>query len=338
MLPSRRKNLFRLVVSCITALAVLSILEVGARVAGYQPWSIRRADIVVEPGQTFYQSHPSLGYRHLPGHFKVTLSGSYVFTATHHASTLRITQPLATLNQQSAAQDIWLFGDSITYAWSVNDEESYPWLLHEKLPGYRVVNFGVNGYGTVHALIQLREALSQQPRPQLAIVTYASWHDPRNTFIRLRRKMLLPASHLGPLHQPYARLIADGKIEIVNDSLVYREFPLMRYSAFMHAVEEAYNSYEERHARSHEITKLLFKEIIDLCKARAIPVIIVSVTSDPLTTDLLNYCASQGAKTIDISVDLTIKENNNLPFDSHPSAAAHRQYAEKLASFLRQQL
>ena len=231
-----------------------------------------------------------------------------------------------------------MFGDSITYGWSVNDEESYAWLLHEKLPEYRVVNFGVGGYGTVHALIQLREALSQQQPPQLAIVTYASWHDPRNTFIRTRRKMVLPSSHLGPLHQPYAQLTMDGKIEIVNDSLTYREFPLMRYSAFMHAVEETYNSYEERHARSHEITRLLFKEIIDLCKAKAIPVIIASVTSDPLTTDLLNYCASQGAKTIDISVDLAIKENNNLPFDSHPSAAAHRQYAEKLASFLRQQL
>lgn len=231
-----------------------------------------------------------------------------------------------------------MFGDSITYGWSVNDEESYPWLLHEKLPEYRVVNFGVGGYGTVHALIQLRDELSQQRPPQFAIVTYAAWHDPRNTSIRLWRKMLLPASHLGPVHQPYARLTEDGKLEIVNDSLAYREFPLMRYSAFMHAIEEAYNSYEERHARSREITRLLMKEIIDLCKAKAIPVIIASVTSDPLTTDLLKYCASLGAKTIDISVDLTIRENNNLPFDSHPSAAAHRQYAEKLASFLRQQL
>ncbi|HET8669994.1 MAG TPA: GDSL-type esterase/lipase family protein, partial [Candidatus Saccharimonadales bacterium] len=229
--------------SCITALVVLSILEAGARVAGYRPWSIRRADIVVEPGQTFYQSHPSLGYTHLPGHFKVTLSGSYVFTATHLTSTLRITQPLATLNQQGTLRDIWMFGDSITYGWSVNDEESYAWLLHEKIPEHRVVNFGVGGYGTVHALIQLREALSQQQPPQLAIVTYASWHDPRNTLIRIRRKMLLPSSHLGALHHPYAQLTADGKIEIVDDSLAYREFPLMRYSAFMHAVEEAYNSY-----------------------------------------------------------------------------------------------
>lgn len=316
------------------ALLIVLVLEVGSRVAGYRPWSVTKAEIVVHPGQTFYKSHPLLGYTHLPGDFQVTLSGSYVFRATHLTNTLRTTQPLATSSKQSAPKDIWIFGDSVTYGWSVNDEESYPWLLQEALPDYRVVNFGVGGYGTVHALIQLREALRQQQQPQVVIVAYGSWHDPRNTFIRMRRKMVQSASHLGPLNHPYAQLAHDGTVQIVNHTSEYREFPLMRYSAFIHAIEQTYNSYEERHAQSHEVTRLLMKDIIDLCKAKAIQVIIAGLTSDRPTSDLLNYCASQGAKTVDISVDLTIKENNNLPFDSHPSSAAHRQYAGKLASVI----
>ena len=335
MLPGPRESIFRLILSIVTALVVLSTLEVGARVAGYEPWSISKADIVVEPGQTFFRSHPSLGYTHLPGQFKVTLSGSFVFTATHLDNTLRITQPST---EQNAKQEIWIFGDSITYGWSVNDEQSYPWLLRERLPTYRFVNFGVSGYGTLHSLIQLREALTNQRSPRFAIIAYAAWHNPRNTLIRMRRKMLVNSTHLGPVTHTYARLTHDGKVDILNDPLNYVEFPLMRYSAFIHALEQTYNAYEERNAHSDEITKLLMKDIIDLCKARKIDVIIAGLTSDRTTAEFLGYCETQGAEIVDISVDVTIKENNNLPFDSHPSAAAHRQYAEKLATFLNRRL
>jgi hypothetical protein len=34
--------------------------------------------------------------------------------------------------------------------------------------------------------------------------------------------------------------------------------------------------------------------------------------------------------TVDISVDLNKAENNNLPYDNHPSAVASQQYAQKL--------
>ena len=112
----------------------------------------------------------------------------------------------------------------------------------------------------------------------------------------------------------------------------------MRYSAFMHAIEQTYNAYEERNSHSDQVTKLLMKEIIDLCRAKRIEVIIAGLTSDPITTDLLSYSEQQGAEIVDISVDLTLKENNNLPFDSHPSAVAHRQYAEKIVTFLNQRV
>jgi hypothetical protein len=242
---------------------------------------------------------------------------------------------LDTYGRGDVKKEMWVFGDSITYGWSVNDEEAYPWLLREKFPDYEVVNFGVSGYGTLHSLIQLREALKNGKRPELVILAYASWHDVRNTFIRIRRKMLAPSAHLGPLAQPYARLTSDGKLDIFMDTVEYREFPLMRYSAFMHALEESYDRYEERHARSHEVTKAIIKEMSDLCRSQQIEFVVVSLTSDPTTSDMLEYCQREGRKTANIWVDMNIKENNNLPFDSHPSALAHQQYASKLESFLR---
>ena len=67
-----------------------------------------------------------------------------------------------------------------------------------------------------------------------------------------------------------------------------------------------------------------------------IELVVAGLTSDPGTADMLSYCNAEGLKTVDIWVDfLNIKENNNLPYDSHPSAVAHRQYAQKLEHFLR---
>jgi hypothetical protein len=167
------------------------------------------------------------------------------------------------------------------------------------------------------------------------ILAYAPWQDMRNTFIRMRRKMVASAAFLGPVNQPYARLGRDGRLDVFTDTLAYREFPLMRYSAFIHALEETYDRYEERHSQSHEITKVIIKEISDLCVAHGIKLVLASLTSDPIGSDMVEYCRREGMTTADIWVDLSIKENNNLPYDSHPSAIAHRQYAHKIESFLR---
>lgn len=334
---SRRKRFAFHTVSFFLGVALFLLLaEIGARILGYHPWQVKQAEIVVAPGGRFYEAHPTLGYRHLPGQFKITLSGAFTFKATNLGNSLRITRPLNSYKFKDNRKEIWLLGDSVTYGWSVNDEESYPWLLQERFQDYQIVNFGVNGYGTLQSLIQLRMALGNGRNPRLVILAYASWHDVRNTFIRLRRKMLAPATHLGPVNQPYARLTSEGKLDVFTDTIAYREFPFMRYSALMNALEEAYDRYVERHAQSHEVTKAIIREMYDLCRSNGIEFVVVELTSDPTTSDMSEYCHREGIKIGSIQVDfINIKENNNLPFDSHPSALAHRQYAQKLESFLR---
>jgi len=330
----KKRRWLHLIYYILLVLFAASLAEVGARMKGFRPWQEPQFNIVVEPGGKFYAQHPTLGYSSLPGKFKVTLNGTYSFEVTNLVNSLRATRPLEA-HPAGARKGMWIFGDSITYGWSVNDRDTYCWLLQEELPDYEVVNFGVNGYGTLQSLIQLREALKNGNEPQVVILTYASWQDVRNTFIRMRRKMVATAAFLGPVNQPYARLDSNGRLEVFSDALAYREFPLMRYSAFIHALEESYDKYEERHSQSHEITKVTIKEISDLCLAHGIRLVVASLTSDPISSDMLEYCSRERITTADAWVDLSIKENNNLPYDSHPSAIAHRQYAHKLESFLR---
>jgi hypothetical protein len=334
MLTRRKKIIFCLVFFTLFLLVFIPAAEILARVTGHRPWVVNELRVKVEPGGHLYTTHPTLGYAPVPGQFKVTIDDSYVFRFTNLSNSQRVTHPLNTYPVQSGRNEIWILGDSITYGWSVNDEDAFPWLLQADLPNFEIVNFGAMGYGTLQSLIQLREALQLRNKPKLIILNYASWHDVRNTFIRARRKMLAVASSLGPVNQPYARFTKDEKLEIVQGTLQYREFPLMRYSAFSNMLEETYDEYEERYVDSHKVTKAIMKEIAKLCRAEGIEVVVAALTSDSTTSDMLAQAQSEGMKTFSMFVDLSIKENNNLPFDSHPSAAAHRQYAQLLKPYL----
>lgn len=74
---------------------------------------------------------------------------------------------------------------------------------------------------------------------------------------------------------------------------------------------------------SHDVSKAIIEEFAELCK-------VAGIVSDAPTAEMLEYCKSRGMTTVDISVDLNIKENTNLPYDNHPSALEDRQYAQKL--------
>src|SRR6266404_7499882 len=183
-LSRRKRFFFSLIIFSFPIVSFLLLAEVGLRMKGLHPWIVRRTDWVkVEPPGSYQNLHPTLGYITKPGEFTITLPGPYSFKTTYLENGLRITHPLNTYSEKRK-KELWIFGCSFTQGWTVNDEETYPWLLHEELPDYEVVNFAVIGYGEVQSLIQLREALARGARPALVILSYASVHDVRNTLPR----------------------------------------------------------------------------------------------------------------------------------------------------------
>jgi hypothetical protein len=324
----------------ISALIILSLTlaEVILRIKGGEPWQISPVDIIVEPGGTFTRKHATLGYTHLPGVFTVTLCRtSYSFTVTHLRNTLRVTHPISSYERDSSKKEIWIFGGSFTHGWSVNDEETFPWLVQEKFPNYEIVNFGVSGYGTIHSLIQLQEALRKKNKPELAVLTYASFHDRRNIFSRSRRKEIAPWNKLGPLSHPYARIDRQGTLRFCASKMSYIEFPLMRYSTLMHQVENLYNEMEEYYFHGHEVSKVLIKEFSQVCARNGIKLVVAGIISDPLTLDMLEYCKREGILAVDISIELNHK-TLNYPHDGHPSPLGQKKYAQKVISFLKTML
>jgi hypothetical protein len=330
-LSKRKKFVFFALYSLVLALVFSLTAEVALRLKGYAPYSGADVAVRVEPGGRFYQQHPTLGYTQLPGRFTVFFWDTS-FVSNHLPNTLRITHPLETYGEAKTKDEVWIFGCSFTEGWGLKDDETYPWLMQEKFPEYEIVNFGVGGYGTIHSLIQFREALAAKT-PKVAVLAYANFHDERNTFSRQRQKWVVTARNLGPIAQPYARFDGQGNLQYLFGAGDYKEFPLMRYSALAHYIEIKYNQLEERSIHSHDVSKALILEMAKIANEHHVKFVVAGIASSDGTLDMLNFAREHGISSIDISVDL--KAPANRLSDGHPSAVANRQFADKLAGFLR---
>ena len=334
-LTNRERAAIRITLLLILAGLVFALGEISVRLQGRKPWVARTVrGMTIEPGGKLFMRHPTLGFTHIPGVFKVTFPDGYTYRATHLENGLRVTRPDA--GTPSGKPGIWVFGCSFTYGMGLNDTETFPWLLQERFSDYEVVNFAQCGYGTVQALIQLSEAIAARGIPRVAVLTYASFHDERNTLLRHWRKAFFYYNTLGPLQQPYARLAKNGRLRIQLSSAAYRPFPFMRYSALIHCIEEKYDLLMERYViHSHEVTKALIKEFARECASRKVSLVVAGIYRSPETADVLEFCHREGIPAIDIAVDYASDSRYNLlPHDVHPNIAAHRAYAEHLATYL----
>ncbi|MBD3267236.1 SGNH/GDSL hydrolase family protein, partial [bacterium] len=249
-------------------------------------------------------------------------------------NTWRITRPLSRYKKEHGKEEIWIFGGSFTHGWCLNDEATYPWRLQKRFPQYKIVNYGVEGYGTVHSLLQMRQALARKT-PKAVVLAYAHFHDERNTFLRHRRKQIAPWCKLGRLVQPYARLNNEGKLVIKMAEVEYREFPLMRYLSLAHYVEQIYNHVEDRFHNSQAVTQALIGSMADIAKKHKIPFILAGIDHGEA---MMDYAKTHGIPHVDISVNLRRPYYNNSPHDLHPSAAANQVYAQKLGDFLEKEI
>ncbi len=324
---------------CLCGGLVLALLvfalggEALFRLKGLEAWKPAGERIHVSPSGTLFEADPLLGYAPKPGQYMVTIDDAFRFTMTHDAAGERLTAPKA---PPAALPEIWIFGCSFTHGWGVDDAQSYPWLLGERVPGFRVRNLGVSGYGTVHALLAFRQALEQGGKPVAAILAYAHFHDIRNTFLRKRRKAVAAWSNLGPVRQPYARLDA-GTLRIHHEPIKYYPPPLVRHSALVNHLDSAYNEAEYRRHNSHEVSEALVAAMHEEAEAAGVRLLVVGIVWGSDTAAMLEFASSRGIATADIALDLDNRENTNYPYDRHPNGRAMARYAERIAAFIEEQ-
>ncbi len=334
--PQKSRKIWFWAVYAFSLLALLGFAgEAALRLKGLQPWQPLDLPIKVTPGDKLYITHPTLGYANKPGEYTVTLGDGYSYKLTILPDTHRITHPLASYREAGPKKEIWIFGCSFVSGWSLQDQETFPWLLQERFPDYEVVNFGVNGYGTIHSLLQMQEALKTGRVAKMIVYAYAGFHNERNVFLRNWRKIMCSFSKLGQTMQPYARLDAQGRLHCGLARVEYREFPLMRQSALVHFIEQRYDKFEEDYHHSPAVTEALILEMARLAREKGIPLVVAGITDSRGTRQVLHAVREKGVRASDISVDLDTGGYRNLPHDDHPSALADRRYADRLEEIFR---
>ena len=327
----RHHLILNTLVFSVSLLGSLVAAELVARAAGLKPlhWNSNQPE--VSPGGRLMRNDPKFGYVLLPGSFSVKWPTGYISHSTHSAEGRRITHPPRRSGEPPKKNEIWLFGCSFTYGMSLNDNETYAWKLQEMFPDDEVVNFAVPGYGTYQSLMQFEEVLQKGNLPLIAVYAYASLHDERNTLLRKRQKGMAMVNPFG-YRQPYVRLDRKGEFTHFMDDLKYRPFPLARQSALAHLIEERLDEFEDYSVHSGEVTRRLIQRFEELAGQNHVRFIVAGIDSDSAKT--LRKLEAMRIKTVDISVDLSTRENRNWPHDSHPNAAANRKYARKLLTFI----
>ncbi len=328
------RNTLKLVFGNLLVFFVLVLLaDIALRIRGFDTYPGNQPKILVEPNGKYFQKDSLLGYKHLAGKFDITLEGDYTFSTQHDSLGLRVTGH-SHGSDTLIKPEIWIFGCSFTHGWAINDEETFPWILQSKLEDYKIINWGTSGYGTIHFYLQLKEALERENKAEVVIINNADFHFERNSFSYNRRRNVSRWNFLGNLNQPFCNINDKGSLDILYSEVEYSPWTLSRFSPLAYFLQKKYEFYLDREKREQEatITGMLLDNIIALCKDGQISLILSNIAGD---SELFQKSAQKNQiPYLDISVDMSLEENTNHPYDGHPSHQANEAYAEKIHSFL----
>jgi hypothetical protein len=180
------KRLLEVLLHCFLILSgsILPLLlyEVYLRSVDYRPLSVRtRASIFRTPH--VYENDKVLGWRLVPGEFlfEGVSPGARQTRARVLLAGNRATFSEEFVTTSNPKGKIIFLGDSFTFGHGLNDEETYPWLVQQKLAEYTVKNFAVPGYGACQVYLELLELLqSGELNGATIIYGMSEFHETRN--------------------------------------------------------------------------------------------------------------------------------------------------------------
>lgn len=331
---SRRKQIVSWIVISI---CFLPALELTMRILGYRPY--QQVPYTISSSPAFcLSSHPQLGFGLIPGEFKVCINEGSCYTATHGEDSLRITSLSPPID---SLPTIFLMGCSYTYGMGVDDTMTFAFRMEKALPQFHFKNMGVPGFGDIQALLQLRAAIARGDTPSMAMVCYADFHNMRNVLSPFYRRALFAGyeranPQIRPLMQksrmPY--IDESGIVRWEEWTNIYHHWRGRESSAVINALQTIDDAIGVNLQQEEELTVQLFQEIDRLCQANSIPLVVAGLTRTEATRNMLERLSEEGIQVTDISLDLTDRRYNQLPYDSHPNAWAHRHFADRLVRYI----
>jgi hypothetical protein len=259
----------------LTAVSVVITLvagEIAARLLLRRPvrLSDRRNGA---PAVPVHVADPELGWKIPAG------NAVYRFHTTGAKGSVDVHYSIQDGHRATAAQPVQgplliAAGCSFTFGLGLDDQDTWPWLLQERLPEYHVINTGTNGYGTDQALMAAdRAALESKEPVPLVVLWFGDFHIERN---RSTQGMIFFPYPMGkPL------FVEDGQ-GIKSRGLVRFWYPgsLLEHSALVMAVANRMGNVMNQvpsHDGAREVTVRLIREYAKRFAARGTQLAVVMV-------------------------------------------------------------
>jgi len=291
----------------------------------------------MEIARRFDAYHPTRGWTLVPG--LRDLRGGQGETVSSNSRGVRGQREYAT-EKPAGVQRIVVVGDSFSFGEEASDEETYAYLLEQRLPNTEVINLAVHGYGHDQMLITLREA-GMQYHPDIVLLGFLMTDMVRNTLA----------------FRDYAK----PRFELRGNELELRDSPVPAPETVMRAepwrlytldvFRLFYESFEWRSGRlkrrMDELTLAILDEMVRTTKgANAIPLFVYlpergELQADPNTPSwgerfLLPYCGSRAVRCLSVRAAFVAAaaRGQSLYGKYHFSAAGHAVVANEVQRYL----
>lgn len=160
-LPSSRRFLFPIVSVLLSILLVAVVSEIVLRISGYSPSN-------VNPLRAFHEFDLTLGHRGrklISEHFK---RPEFDVLITHDENGFRHQEYQ---NKASLCEhDVFVFGDSFTWGWGVDQGEGFTDGMSLLMPAYCVHNYGIDSTGTAVQYILFDKEVKKSVKPGDTVV------------------------------------------------------------------------------------------------------------------------------------------------------------------------
>ena len=323
----------------LSLLVTIFCTEVCLRLAGFEPYQLPGYSFVSEPTNCFGKD--SLGVTLLPGKFRVDINNGLIHDVTHGLDSTRLTG--STLPDTLNLPLIHVYGCSYVFGQGVSDSETYPYLLQDALPNARVVNYAVPGHGTLQAFLKLKKNLSTEEAPSLVILNYATFHEERNLLSRSFIDKLYTGFRLMDVEKPkmvYPKISMDKdtfEIQYVNVVDEFTPLPMREWFASINLVDTKLSAVKSEEVLNYNASKTLLSSMADLCSQHDVQLLVTNIDERQDSYVIEDFCSTESIAYVSISPDFSNDSYRNLPFDNHPSALAHKFYADKVVAYLVEQ-
>lgn len=308
----------RLLLVVLGIVLALTVVEIGARQAGYEPWPGR----VRTTRAVLHEPDPVLGWRNKAGSFvwPERVPGTGDIRMTFWEGGLRATAP------RRVARDrrLLVLGCSYSQGWAVSDEQTYPWRLQSAFPWLEVLNYGTAAYGTYQSLLALeRYFASGEPVPELLIYGFVPFHAPRNVAAPSWLRGLALVGDASTLRIPHAT--AGLPHRAARQPPI--SYPTSIVSEWSAAVALALDAGVEiggraRALQAEQVTRALLREMKSSTDRRGVPLLVVLLArgTPPETKAWTRFFSRSEIAMVDCSHPDQEASVMRVPGYGHPNA------------------